>query len=64
MDAVVPPAADDADHPDGERLQKVLARIGYGSRRTCEDLIAEERVRVNGEIAELGRRVRPEVDLV
>lgn len=49
---------------EGERLQKVLARVGLGSRRTCEDLIAEERVKVNGEIAELGRRVDPEVDLV
>ena len=56
-------AADDA-HADGERLQKVLARVGLGSRRTCEDLIAEERVRVNGEIAVLGRRVQPEHDLV
>ena len=51
-------------HPDGERLQKVLARVGLGSRRVCEDLIAEERVKVNGEIAELGRRVDPERDLV
>ena len=51
-------------HPDGERLQKVLARVGLGSRRICEDLIAEERVKVNGEIAELGRRVHPDVDLV
>ena len=41
----------------GERLQKVLARHGFGSRRTCEDLIADERVTVNGEVAELGRRV-------
>ncbi len=49
---------------EGERLQKVLARVGLGSRRTCEDLIAEERVRVNGEIAELGRRVDPDHDLV
>ncbi len=51
-------------HPDGERLQKVLARVGIGSRRVCEDLIAEERVKVNGEIAELGRRVDPDHDLV
>ena len=51
-------------HPDGERLQKVLARVGLGSRRVCEDLIAEERVKVNGEIAELGRRVDLERDLV
>ena len=50
-------------HPDGERLQKVLARVGYGSRRVCEDLIAEERVTVNGEIADLGRRIPPDVDL-
>ena len=53
-----------ASHPDGERLQKVLARVGIGSRRICEDLIAEERVKVNGEIAELGRRVHPDTDLV
>ncbi|MGI8757216.1 MAG: pseudouridine synthase, partial [Acidimicrobiales bacterium] len=49
---------------EGERLQKVLARVGLGSRRTCEDLIAEERVRVNGAIALLGRRVDPDHDLV
>ena len=54
----------DEPHPEGERLQKVLARVGLGSRRVCEDLIAEERVRVNGELAELGRRVDPEHDLV
>ncbi len=47
---------------DGQRLQKVLARIGLGSRRVCEDLIAEGRVTVNGEVAELGRRVDPEAD--
>ncbi len=49
-------------HPDGERLQKVLARIGLGSRRVCEDLIAEGRVLVNGDVAVLGRRVHPDVD--
>lgn len=49
--------ADSADADDGERLQKVLARLGYGSRRTCEDLIRERRVTVDGEIAELGRRI-------
>ena len=41
----------------GERLQKVLARLGYGSRRACEELIVAGRVAVNGEAAELGRRV-------
>lgn len=49
---------------EGERLQKVLARTGLGSRRVCEDLIAEGRVTVNGEVAVLGRRVDPAVDLV
>jgi 23S rRNA pseudouridine2605 synthase len=50
--------------PTGERLQKVLASTGWGSRRTCEDLIAEGRVTVNGEVAQLGRRVDPTVDLI
>jgi len=49
---------------DGERLQKVLARAGVGSRRGCEDMIADERVRVNGDVAVLGRRVDVENDLV
>lgn len=48
----------------GERLQKVLARIGLGSRRVCEDLIIARRVTVNGEIPVLGRRIDPEVDEV
>lgn len=42
---------------EGERLQKVLARAGLGSRRACEELIAAGRVTVNGDPAELGRRV-------
>ncbi len=49
---------------EGERLQKVLARAGFGSRRTCEELIASGRVRVNGDVAELGRRVDVDVDQV
>lgn len=63
------PADRRAAAPDGERLQKVLARAGFGSRRLCEELIAAGRVRVNGRVAELGARVdvshdRVEVDLV
>src|SRR5918996_5238076 len=48
----------------GERLQKVLARAGFGSRRAAEELIAAGRVRVNGERAELGRRVEVTKDKV
>ncbi len=50
--------------PTGDRLQKVLASTGWGSRRVCEDLIAAGRVTVNGEIAVLGRRVQPDIDLI
>lgn len=53
-----------AELPEGERLQKVLASVGFGSRRTAEDLIAAGRVTVNGDVAVLGRRVDPDRDLV
>jgi 23S rRNA pseudouridine2605 synthase len=49
---------------EGERLQKVLARAGLGSRRAAEELIAAGRVLVNGRVAVLGVRVEPERDLV
>ncbi|UCD98205.1 MAG: rRNA pseudouridine synthase [Chloroflexota bacterium] len=39
-----------------ERLQKILARSGYGSRRACEELIQSGRVRVNGQVASLGMK--------
>ena len=42
-----------------ERLQKVLAAAGVGSRRACEDLIFRRRVTVNGKVATLGDKVDP-----
>ncbi len=50
--------------PEGERLQKVLAQAGIGSRRVCEIYIDEGRISVNGVIAHLGQRVDPLVDVV
>ncbi|MEV5613152.1 pseudouridine synthase [Streptomyces sp. NPDC052225] len=50
---------------EGERLQKVLARAGYGSRRACEELVDQARVEVNGEIVlEQGMRVDTEKDVI
>ena len=49
---------------NGERLQKVLARAGLGSRRSVERLIAEGRVSVNGRQARLGQRVEAGSDQV
>ncbi|HZM24284.1 MAG TPA: pseudouridine synthase [Anaerolineales bacterium] len=47
-----------------ERLQKILAQAGYGSRRACEDFISAGRVRVNGQIATLGQKADPAVDKI
>ncbi|HVC71501.1 MAG TPA: pseudouridine synthase [Acidimicrobiales bacterium] len=60
------PADNETVEPDGAapRLQKVLARVGLGSRRACEELIADGRVVVNGERAILGQRVDPTRDRV
>jgi 23S rRNA pseudouridine2605 synthase len=47
-----------------ERLQRALARAGFGSRRACEELIARGEVRINGDLATLGDKVDPQHDRV
>jgi 23S rRNA pseudouridine2605 synthase len=47
-----------------ERLQKLLAQAGYGSRRACEEFIVEGRVYVNGKAAILGQKADLAVDTV
>jgi 23S rRNA pseudouridine2605 synthase len=46
------------------RLQKIMASAGLGSRRSCEVLIAEGRVRLNGRVAHLGDQADPLVDSI
>ncbi len=47
-----------------ERLQRALARGGFGSRRSCEELIVAGKVTVNGTVATLGDKVDTAVDVV
>lgn len=55
--------ADLRDASRGERLQKILAQAGVGSRRRCEELIESGVVRVNGEVVtQLPVWVNPAVD--
>ncbi|MBN1092629.1 rRNA pseudouridine synthase [Blastococcus sp. TML/M2B] len=55
----------DGDDRDGERLQKVLARAGVGSRRVSEDMIDAGRISVNGAVVTVqGMRVDPTRDKI
>jgi len=45
-----------------ERIQKILARAGYGSRRSCEEIILAGRVRVNGQTVQIGAKADLEKD--
>jgi 23S rRNA pseudouridine2605 synthase len=47
-----------------ERLQKILARSGYGSRRSCEEIIIAGRVRVNGTVAKIGAKAEVAIDKI
>ena len=47
-----------------ERLQKILSRSGFGSRRTCEEMITMGRITVNGNVAELGSKADPKKDVI
>ena len=47
-----------------ERLQKIFAQAGYGSRRACEDFISAGRVWGNGQIATLGQKADPTKDKI
>jgi 23S rRNA pseudouridine2605 synthase len=60
-----PATEDPGDAPTGERLQKVLARAGLGSRRACEVLIGQGRVSVDGvTVSSQGQRVDPATQVV
>jgi 23S rRNA pseudouridine2605 synthase len=50
--------------PPSERLQKILARAGLGSRRHCEELIESGSVTINGRVATLGDRAIADTDAI
>lgn len=63
-DAARPPAAPtprQAPADDGDRLSKLIAERGLASRREADEWIAAGWVRVDGQMAELGQRVAPDV---
>jgi 23S rRNA pseudouridine2605 synthase len=47
-----------------ERVQKIMAQANIGSRRTCEELISQGRVRVNGKVIRLGDQADASVDVI
>jgi 23S rRNA pseudouridine2605 synthase len=47
-----------------ERIQKILSRSGYGSRRECEKIIAEGRVTVNNQQVKLGNKADSNTDTI
>jgi 23S rRNA pseudouridine2605 synthase len=47
-----------------ERVQKLMAQANLGSRRTCEEIIRNGRVRVNGQVIHLGDQADPYADVI
>ncbi len=47
-----------------ERIQKLLALAGLGSRRSCEQYLVQHRVKVNGKLVELGAKADPDRDTI
>ncbi|MGK7922289.1 MAG: pseudouridine synthase [Trichodesmium sp.] len=47
-----------------ERLQKILSQWGIASRRQAEKMIMAGRVKVNGKVAQLGEKAKPELDII
>ena len=45
-----------------ERLQKILAQADLGSRRSCEEIIRQGRVTVNGAVAKIGQSADADLD--
>ena len=50
--------------PPNNRVQKILASVGLGSRRACEELIEDGRVTINGRVARLGDKADVEADRI